>query len=102
MRHLSKQRATKRSERRGAGTGAANSSTHARTQKRPQHDRLERDRFWKNDFTCQTAREAWDGYGSAISRRGAPEFCGERFALLEKRARGTPDAPCVRSLMRKV
>jgi hypothetical protein len=42
------------------------------------------------------------GYGFAISRRGAPEVCGKRLALVEKRARGTPDARCVRSLMRKV
>jgi hypothetical protein len=42
------------------------------------------------------------GYGFAISRRWAPEFYWERFAFFEKRARGTPDAPCVRSLMRKV
>jgi hypothetical protein len=40
------------------------------------------------------------GYGFAISRRGAPEVCGKRFALCEKRACGTPDAGCVRSLMR--
>ncbi|GEM_PF-4125700 len=40
------------------------------------------------------------GYSFAISRRDAPEFCGERFVLFEKRARGTPDAPGVRSLMR--
>jgi hypothetical protein len=42
------------------------------------------------------------GYGFAISRRGAPEVYGERFALSFERARGTPDARCVRSLMRKV
>ena len=50
-------------------------------------------------FEFQTAREAWNGYGVAIPRRAAPEFCEERFALLGKRARGTPDARCVRSLV---
>ena len=39
-------------------------------------------------------------YAFAISRRRAPEFCEGRLALVEKRARGTPDARCVRSLMR--
>jgi hypothetical protein len=48
-----------------------------------------------SQFYFQTA--AFTGYGFAISRRDAPEFCDERPRLPEQRARGTPDAQRIRS-----
>jgi hypothetical protein len=57
---------------------------------------------WKPACDVKQRAKLRARYGFAISRRDAPELCGKRLALSFERARGTPDARCVRSLMRKV